>query len=198
MEVEIEAKFLDIDSADIRKSLKDFSAQLVHQERLMRRQTFDLPGLMLKNKGGWVRVRDEGDKITLAYKQEKDRTLHGTKEIIIQVSNFDLSCELLETIGLIKKGYQETKREKWILDNCEVTIDTWPWIPTTVEIEGNSEELVKDVSYKLNLDWSKVLHGSVAIAYQQYFKVTDDEINELPSITFGPVPEWLEAKRIKK
>jgi len=32
-------------------------------------------------------------------------------------------------------SYQETRREKWMLDDAEVTIDTWPWIPTFIEIE---------------------------------------------------------------
>ncbi|MFA4936737.1 MAG: CYTH domain-containing protein [Patescibacteria group bacterium] len=198
METEIEAKFLDVDPNQLRQLLKKLGAKLIHKERLMRRQTFDLLDLLLKNKGGWVRVRDEGDKITLSYKQEKDRTLYGIRELTVEVSDFDLTCELLETIGLVKKGYQETKRETWILDECEVTIDTWPWIPTTVEVEGSTEKLVRQVSGKLALDWSHVLHGSVSIAYQKYFKVTDDEINEYPTITFGPVPDWLEKKRIKK
>ncbi len=198
IQTEIEAKFLDIDSVDIRKRLRNLGAKLVHSERLMRLQTFDLPDWSLKNKGGWIRVRDEGDKITLSYKQETDRTLYGTKEITVRVSDFNLTCKLLEEIGLLKKGFQETKREKWILDECEVTIDTWPWIPVMVEVEGSSEDLVKKVVSKLNLDWPRALHGDVVIAYQKYFKVNDDQINECPTITFGPVPDWLEERRIRR
>ncbi len=89
METEIEAIFLDISFDKLRQQLKELGAKLVYGERLMRRQAFDLPDWSLKNKGGWMmRVRDEGDKITLSYKQEAYRSLYGTKEITVLVSDF--------------------------------------------------------------------------------------------------------------
>lgn len=126
METEVEAKFLDVEAAALRTKLKEFEAKLVHEERLMRRKTFDYPDNRLAKMGGWVRVRDEGDRITLSYKQLNDRTLHGTKEITVEVNDFAKTCQLLEAIGLEVKSYQETKRATWALGNCEVTIDTWP------------------------------------------------------------------------
>ncbi|NQV88408.1 MAG: CYTH domain-containing protein [Parcubacteria group bacterium] len=197
MQTEIEAKFLDIDSKDLRNKLKDIGARLIYSERLMKRKVFDFADNRLRKIGGWVRVRDEGDKITLSYKQLNDRTLHGTKEINVVVDDFEKTCQILSVLGLIQKSYQETKREKWAIGDSEVTIDTWPWIPTFVEIESSTEEEIKKVAKKLKFDWGKALHGSVENAYQKDFDVTEDEIDGWESITFVPVPDWLEEKRIK-
>ena len=197
METELEAKFLDINADSLRKKLKEIGASLVHPEQLMKRKVFDFPDERLEKEGGWVRVRDEGNKITLSYKRLVDRTLHGTKEITVEVSDFEKTCNILIAAGLQVDAYQETKRERWELDGSEITIDTWPWIPTFVEIEANSEEKLKEIVKKIDLDWLKAMHGSVETAYQKYFDVTEEEVDNWEIITFTPVPEWLEVKRRK-
>ncbi len=195
METEIEAKFLDVDPDALRKRLHSLKATLVHAERMMRRKVFDYPDERLEKIGGWVRVRDEGDKITLSYKQLNDRTLHGMKEVSVVVDDFEKACSFLLSLGLKQDSYQETRRERWMLDGNEITIDTWPWIPTFVEIEGPDEAAVKGAAGKLGLDWSRAMHGSIETAYQHYYTVTETEIDNWPRITFVPVPDWLNKKR---
>lgn len=195
MQTEIEAKFLSVNAEVVRQSLTAQGATLVHKERLMRRKNFDYPDARLEHVGGWIRVRDEGDKTTLAYKQLVDRTIEGTKEISLVVEDFDTISNLLLAIGLVNKSYQETKREKWLLDTVEVTIDTWPWINTFVELEGPSEEALRSVAEKLGFEWGLASHGSVETAYQAEYNVTEAEIDGWQSITFTPVPEWLEIHR---
>ena len=198
MHTEIEAKFLDIDAYLLREKLKSFKARLVNDERTMKRKNFDFEDSRLQKINGWVRVRDEGNKVTLSYKQLNDRSLHGTKEVNVTVLDFKETCNFLEIIGMKQKSYQVTKRESWLLDEVEIEIDTWPWIPQFVELEGKSEEELKSVASKLGLDWKKALHGSVEIAYQVYFDVTEDEIDAWEEITFVQIPDWLEGKRIKQ
>ncbi|MEI6191071.1 MAG: CYTH domain-containing protein [bacterium] len=196
MKTEIEAKFLNINVEEIRKKLKKVGAVMQYPERLMKRKVFDYPDCKLRKENAWIRVRDEGDgKITLSYKKLIDRSLHGTKEITVDVSDFQMMCDFLQACGFDSKSYQETKREKWTLGASEITIDTWPWIPTFVEIESETEEEIRKVSGLLGFDWTKALHGSVETAYQDLFNVTDDEIDGWEEITFIPVPEWLEIKR---
>ncbi|MBI2065577.1 MAG: CYTH domain-containing protein [Candidatus Zambryskibacteria bacterium] len=195
MQTEIETKFLNIRPDNLRTILSDAGATLIHEERLMRRKTFDDFSGNLRKIGGWIRVRDEGDKVTLAYKQLNDRTLYGTKEISLDVSDFETACNFLLATGFDCKAYQETKRERWELDGVEVTIDTWPWIPPFVEIEGTLEEDLKAVARKLRLDWNTALYGSVEVAYQAMYDVTENEVDSWENITFSPVPDWLEVKR---
>ncbi|KKT15149.1 MAG: hypothetical protein UV96_C0018G0005 [Parcubacteria group bacterium GW2011_GWF2_43_38] len=136
--------------------------------------------------GGWVRVRDEGDKITLAYKQLNDRSLHGTKEVSVEVSDFNNTCQILEAVGLEAKSYQETKRETW---HYKITLDTWPWIPSVVEIEVESEEAVQQAAAELGFTWAEALHGSIENVYQKYYKVTESEVGHWKETS------WLEPKR---
>ena len=164
----------------------------------MRRKNFDYPDLRLdKERNGWIRVRDEGDKVTLSYKQLNDRTLHGTKEINVTVDSFDATCDFLEEIGLEAKTFQETKRESWELGGVQIELDEWPWAPPYIELEGPDEETVSGVAEKLGFAMKDGVHGSVEIVYSDVFDVTDDEINSIATITFTDTPAWLEEKRRK-
>ena len=68
----------------------------------MRRKHFDYPDSRLEKIGGWIRVRDVGNMITLAYKQLVERMFYGTKKISVTVDNFDATCDLFVTIGFQK------------------------------------------------------------------------------------------------
>lgn len=195
MNTEIEAKFLNVDFAKLRVTLKSLGGHLVSPERLMKRQNYDYADDRLDKINGWVRLRDEGDKITLSYKQVEDRGLHGTKEVNVTVDSFAAAHDFLLSIGLHAKSYQETKRESWKYKNSEIEIDTWPWAPPFIEIESPNEDEIREVSQALGLKWEEALHGSVEIVYQQYYDVTEAEIDFLDRITFSDIPDWLEAKR---
>jgi len=197
MQTEIEAKWLDINLVSMRKLLLSIGAKLIAEERLMTRKVYDYPDKRLTKIGGWVRVRNEGDKITLSYKQLNDRTVHGTKEVNVVVENFDAACSFLESIGMESKSFQETKRESWKLGSTEIELDTWPWIPSFVEIEAKNEKELKSVAIKLGLDFSDALHGSVETAYQAIYDVTEEEIDSWEEISFIEVPDWLALKSKK-
>ena len=145
MQTEIEAKFLDVEPDQLRKQLVHYRAKLINPERLMKRKTFDFKDRRLQRLKGWIRVRDEGDKVTLSYKQLNNRSIQGTKEVSAVVADFNDTCNFLYSIGIEQKSYQETKRESWVLDDVEIEIDHWPWIPPCVELEGKSEESVSSL-----------------------------------------------------
>jgi len=166
--------------------------------RIMVRQTYDFPdGRLRKEKNGWARVRNEGNKVTMSYKQLDDRSLHGTKEVCVTVDDFDQAGALYEALGLQRNSYIETKRESWKLGHIEIELDIWPWTKPYIEMEAHDEAELKDIASKLGLDWSKVLHGSVEVVYMAEYDVTEDDVNSWGEITFTNVPEWLEAKRRK-
>jgi len=196
MNIEIEAKWLNIDKDQIRAHLQACSAELVHEERTMRRRNYDYPdGRLDITRNGWIRVRDEGNKVTLSYKQLDDRTVTGMKEVTVEVGSFEAACSFLESVGFHCFTVQETLRESWLLDGSEVEIDTWPWIPSFVEIESSDEASLQRVAQKLGLDYEEALFGSVEIAYQAVYDVTEAEVNDWGTIVFSDVPNWLEAKR---
>ncbi len=194
MNTEIEAKWLAINSADLRRALQQAGAILVFPERLMTRCNFDYPDKRLERIGGWVRVRNEVDKITLSYKQLNDRTVYGTKEVNVVVNDFQSTCKLLEPIGLEQHSFQETMRESWRFGDTEIEIDTWPWIPTFVEIEAKSEGQPFRVAKKLGLSRSEALHSSVEIAYQAVYDMSESEVDGWKEIRFVDTPHWLQKK----
>lgn len=194
---EIEAKFLAVDHGALRGKLREIGAVQLQPVRLMRRKAYDFPDGSLDKIGGWVRVRDEGDKVTMSYKQLNDRTVHGTKDITLVVSSFDTAHAFLTALGLRMNGYYETKRESWSLGNVQIELDEWPWIKPFVELEGPNEAAVRTVAQQLGLDWNNAVFGSVEIAYQGEYDVTEAEVNSWDKSTFTPVPDWLDGKRKK-
>lgn len=199
MQTEIEAKFLNVDHESMRAKLRSVGAVCKNPERLMSRKNYDFPDMKLANeKRAWVRVRDEGDKVTMSYKQLDDRGLHGTKEINITVDSFERADALLQAIGLKMQSYQETKRESWRVGDVDVELDEWPWTKPYLEMEGPDETSLRRVAEQLGLDWAGAVHGSVEIVYQAEYDVTDEEVDAIPVITFEtPVPEILSSKRRK-
>ena len=65
---EVEIKFLNIDIPTMEEKLLSVGAEKVG-EYFYRRRHFDYADESLDKKGEWIRVRDEGDKITMAHKK---------------------------------------------------------------------------------------------------------------------------------
>ena len=189
MDTEIEAQFLDIDKENLRAKLKEVGAKLVKPEVLMRRIVFDL------GPHEFARVRDEGGgKIVMTYKNvADDKSILGTKEVNVLADDYENAILLLKSCGLKPKAEQESYRETWTLDEVEVCIDTWPWLPTFAEVEGPSEKAVWDTAQKLGLSRDKAKFGSVDTTYQHYYGVEPDIVNRhTPKILFEmEPPEWV-------
>lgn len=196
MDTEIEATFVGVEHDGLRRRLKDLGAELVRPERLTRRTIFDYEDLRLDAKAAWIRLRDEGDKITLTFKQRREESVDGMGEIEIVVDDYAKTKALLLAAELVVKAEQETRREIWKLDSVEIMLDIWPWLDPIAEIEGPSEVAVRTVTERLGLDWSRAIFDSIDGLYLRVFDVTRTEISSCP-IRFGPVPEWLEKRRRK-
>lgn len=184
MNIEYEATFINIDKDEIRGRLKKVGAKLIKPEFLMKRVVFDLPeGQQVP--GGWLRVRDEGDKITMSLKVVDGDKIENQKEIYLRIDEFDEGVKLLKTIGCRQKAYQESKRELWLLDRVGITIDEWPYLEPYVEVEGESEEKVKEASGMLGFDYNQALFCSVDTLYSRKYGVEKNYINyKVPRITF--------------
>lgn len=124
MTTEVEAKFVNVDRQAIRTKLRSLGATLDKPMRLMKRVTINND--FLKAKDSFVRIRDEGDKTTVTYKQFTEQSVDGAKEIEIVVSDFETAVELFDAAGLVHSSFQESKRETWKLGDVEVMLDLWP------------------------------------------------------------------------
>ena len=185
MYTEFEATFINIEKDDVRNRLKNAGAKLIREEYLQKRVVFNLP-IGHEIKGGWLRVRDEGNKITMSLKIVDGDKIENQKETQLKVDNFEQAVSFLESIGCSKKAFQESKRELWELNNTEITIDEWPFLEPFVEIEGKSENDVKNVSNKLGFDYSTALFCAVDTIYNKKYGVSENQINNhTPEILFN-------------
>lgn len=181
---EFEAVFSNIDKREVRARLKRIGAKLLITEAIQTRKVFYLP----KDKNnGFVRVRKEiTGKITLTIKKFVSQEINGQKEIEIIVDDFKKTVNLLEALGLKQKAFQETKRELWKFDEVKIMIDEWPFLEPFIEIEGNSEDIVKKISTLLGFDYKKAIFGSVTILYSKKYGISEDQINnKTPQIIFN-------------
>lgn len=185
MEIEYEATFANVDKDKIRKKLKSIGAKLIRPEFLQKRVVFHLPKSH-EIKGGWLRVRDEGGKTTMSLKVVIGDKIENQKEVCLKVDDFDRAVKFLISIGCQQKAYQESRRELWKIDGAEVTIDEWPFLEPYIEVEANSEEVVKSVSQKLGFDYSEAIFDSVDYLYSKKYGVSKKVINDqTPRIVFG-------------
>lgn len=183
MKIEYEATFINIDKEKIRKKLKEVGAKLVRPEFLQKRVVFNPPkGHEIK--GGWLRVRDEIDKITMSLKVVDGNKIDNQKEICLEVDAFQKAELLLTAIGCEKKAYQENKREIWEINGVEICIDEWPFLEPFVEIEGKSEKTVKRIAKKLGFNYRDALFCAVDLLYNKKYGVSYAVINKITKITF--------------
>jgi adenylate cyclase class 2 len=166
--LEIEAKFLGVDKDEIRRKLEMMGASILRPEFDQKRVNFYLPGDR-KSPDSWLRIRDDGGEITLSLKEITGLGILDQKEISIKVDDFDNAERLLESMGCEKKKLIFTKRESWKLGDIEVTI----------EIEGPSEESVKNLAESLGFDFSEAVFGAVGKVYKDRFGISLDEIEEI-------------------
>ena len=169
MQTEIEAKFLDVSIDGIRAQLQQLGAELKVPMRHMRRALIEEAHHAAEN--SFIRIRDEGDKITLTFKRrlegDEAATITSTQELETTVGDFDTTVKIFAEAGWNYITYQESRRETWMLDDVEIVIDEWPWIQPYIEIEADTEQKVEQTAEKLGLLWTDAVFGSVDVIYSR-------------------------------
>jgi adenylate cyclase class 2 len=187
MTKEYEAKFLNIDIDSIKKKLRENGATKVHDPLKFYRLIFKRCE-EIGDKPGFVRIRDEGKKITMTTKVFNDKKFPEEREVTINES-FDKGCEFLRAIGIQEKSYQETMREKWSHPLAhEITFDIVPGLPIYMEIDCTSEANLNKLVSLLDLDKTNMKYGSFDKTYTEYYDIPSDTIiNKTSSLTFKDV-----------
>jgi adenylate cyclase class 2 len=180
---EIEIKFLEIDKPKLIEQLKSLGA-LDLGEELITEQIFHDP------QGEWYpqrkfgRIRKTSKGIFFTYKHGQERTATGTIEIEFKIDQAEKMKAFLEAMGLVMDREQEKYRHKFNLGEVVVDIDTWPKIPTYVELEGPTEESIKNAAKILGFDYSKGLFGTADIVIREVYGL---ELRKLRYFTFDKV-----------
>lgn len=188
MKKEIEATFLSIDKNYMRAKLKEAWFDLKIPEYKMQRKTFDFSHIS-PGRNKWGRVRQESDKVTMTIKEVRGKGINDTYEVELMVDDFDTATAFFEACDIPAKSFQENMREVWVRKNVEVTIDTWPGLKPFVEIEGPSEDVVREVSSELGFNFEQAVFGSIDLVYEKELGIPVETIIRLPEITFAHPPK---------
>lgn len=196
MDTEWEATFWPINKNEVRTKLKEVGAILMYPERLMRRINLYPPDEEYGDRA-FVRVRDEGDKITMSLKDMSGTTIEEQKEVELVVDNFDKAQAFLRQLGCKDKNYQETKRELWKLGDVAITIDEWPFLEPFIEVEGSSEEEVHAVSERLGYNWAEARFCSADKLYAEKYGVESRFVNRgIPRLLFDMESPFQTEKKV--
>ncbi len=175
MNIEYEVRVLEIDENKLISKLKVLGASFKGEYNQKRYVYNTIP----KQDGKWLRLRTNGKSTTLTYKSVEKNSIDGTKELEIEVEDFEKAHELLEVAGIKSKGYQENRRVQYVLDDVEIDIDSWPLIPTYVEIEGKDEDSVNRIIDKLELNKEKITALDVQSVYEEIYGIDISKIDVL-------------------
>ena len=164
MKSEVEIRLLDCNVEQIISNLERNNALFIG-EWLQVRNCYDFNPV---RENSWIRLRTNGKETTLTIKEILNNNIDGTKELEITVNDFNDTDELLNKLGYFARSHQENKRIRYMLDNVEIDIDSWPYIPSYVEFEAESEEDIKNVCKKLNIDFNELTTLDVVGIYKHY------------------------------
>ncbi len=175
MNIEFELRVLDVVESEMIQKLEALGAEKVG-EFDQKRYVYDFNP---KRENEWIRLRTNGAKTTLCYKNIEKNSLDGTKELEIEVSSLEKTNEMLNVLGYTAKAYQENRRVRYVLDGIEIDIDSWPLIPTYMEIEGSNEEEVLNMAKKLDIPEDRISYLNCEDIYKKIYGINIDEIKEL-------------------
>ena len=195
MPKEFEAKFLNIDVAAMKKKLREIHATKVHDPMKYYRLIFkrcEESG----DKPGFVRIRDEGNKVTMTTKMFNNKKFPEEHEVTIHDS-FEKGCEFLKAIGIQEKSYQETIRQKWSHPLAhEITIDIIPGLPVYMEVDCVSEKKLNQLISLLGLNREDMRYGSFDKTYTEYYDIPHSTIiNKTPKLTFKDVGSQIKPNK---
>ena len=167
---EIEVRFLEIHKENLLKTLKALGANDLG-ETLLNEIIFYDPELRTLKDHQFIRLRTARGKTTLTYKHHKERTVDGAVEIEFGVSDAKSAEAFLEKIGFPAYRHQEKKRHTLTLDGVTIDIDTWPRIPTYVEVEGPSEQALKALAQKIGFDWKDAVFDDARAVIEERYHI---------------------------
>lgn len=158
---EIETKVLDIDVADIKNKLIALGAKKIQETRLIV-DWYRIKGVKEGEDPWFLRIRSNSEgvhEVTWKAKSQILGTARKHKEINFNIPEPEKLSDLFEELGLEKYAHQEKDRTSFSFKKWSFDIDQYPKMPAYMEIEGTSEESVKEAISLLGLQknptWAK-------------------------------------------
>lgn len=177
---EIECRFLEINKEELVKKLVSLGAKDEGEIMLEETIIYD-KDLKWRDNNRFLRLRKIGDTTKLSYKEHNAHTVDGTYEIEFKVEDYKKAELLFDKIGLNIYRRQQKKRHTLQLSGVTFDIDTWPRIPTYVELEGGSEEELKKAAEMVGLSWKDANFHNASWVIENVYNI---DVRHLTWFTF--------------
>jgi adenylate cyclase class 2 len=173
---EIELKFLDIDVSLVQKRLSElgalFSGEILYEEWIFKKPEWN-------EYQGRIRIRSSNERCLLSYKETHQKTGDGNLEIEFSVGDLQQALQFVQKlITLPPVRHQQKKCVKYHLGECEISFDSWPGIPTYIEIEGSTRDLVEKVAVSLGFDIKQANEMDAREIFMKVYGFNVDEVTE--------------------
>lgn len=150
--LEIELKFFLEEPVETFIERLDVSPERIYQKTVM----FDNGEGLMQKTNGRVRLRQNGEIITLSYKRPlPSETVKKEIEWETRVDNWQVGEELLKAMGFLETTSYEKYRMSFDFNGSKIEVDEYPFA-NFVEIEGDEND-VKKVAERIGFDLSKSL-----------------------------------------
>lgn len=168
MTLEIEAK-IKVDSLDpTARRLAELGAKHIAERIQSDAYFFDAEGRLARS-GCGLRLRTEttgGQTISiLTFKGARREGQYKTRpEFETPVADAEAMVRILEGLGYRSHLIVNKTRRLWVMDGCEVCLDSVPPLGSYIEVEGESETVIKHVLTRLGLaDRPHIVEGYAAM-----------------------------------
>jgi adenylate cyclase class 2 len=171
MAYEIETKVLDIDADSVKEKLAALGAQKT-KETILRVDWYRPKGIGEGEDPWFLRIRSNSDgKYEVTWKAKSDilGTARRHKEINFMIEEPKKLADLFEELGLEEYAHQDKERVSFVLKDWLFEIDRYPKMPPFLEIEGKSEEHVKEAMALLGLEKNRTWAKGERILIQEVY-----------------------------
>jgi predicted adenylyl cyclase CyaB len=170
LQIESEIQFKDV--FDICKKL--FGSPVSHFTQLD--EYYDTDNRQLKKQDLVVRIRSMNGTKTIALKSPRMELPSGlTNRIELEFATLEGDKVQQQLIQQGLQPYETQEKERWtfVYGDFEIVLDRLPFIGYFIEIEGSSENSIRDMIRKLKLSESQIVRKN----YGELFKAKFQELN---------------------
>lgn len=158
IKMEIETKILEVNPGEIAQRLDKIGAKKT-EDTLLSVDWLRFADSAPNQQDWYLRIRSYKEKkVEITWKGKSH--VHGVSrshpEINLLVENHGQARALFEAIGMIVYAHQEKYRTSWDLDGVHFDLDTYPNMPSYLEIEADSDETIQKMIQTLGLSSHRI------------------------------------------
>ncbi|MBP6931665.1 MAG: CYTH domain-containing protein [Candidatus Pacebacteria bacterium] len=175
---EIETKVLEVDGKILREKLEAFGAEQIQEVGLVV-DWFSFANVSKDDNPWFLRIRSYSTgKVEVTWKAKSDLigVARKHKEINVIVDSHEKMQDMFIELGLVSYAHQEKNRVSWTLDNVQFDFDTYPRMPSYLEIEAGSVDEINKMITMLGLESHETWNDGERTLIENKYKLNWSEM----------------------